>query len=144
MKVLYLFILSLSVGFLASCNKCDATNSTGGDIIDNAIVRVVHHPSGPLMVTDAGQVNFDIEVSFDNGFSYDKVDFGKYAALYLPTRAECHAGYERIVNISGETVKYTINITECGCDNKINVANWVLIPSVPSDYEYIYEINFED
>lgn len=111
MKTLLLLITVIFV--FTSCKKCDPTNSFGGEIIENAVVKVVANIPGPLLVTDASQVNFPIEVSFDNQITYEPVDFSKYSVMALPTSASCSSGYDRVVtkNTSNQTVTYTITIT---------------------------------
>lgn len=142
MKTLLLLITVLFV--FASCKKCDPTNSIGGEIIENAVVKVVANISGPLLVTNAGQVSFPIEVSFDNQITYEPVDFTKYSVMALPTSASCSSGYDRVVtkNTSNQTVTYTITITQCEtCEGSTNIQNWVLIPSVPGSYSPIFKVN---
>jgi hypothetical protein len=142
MKTLLLFITILLV--FTSCKKCDPTNSFGGDILENAVVKVVANIPGPLLVTDASQVSFPIEVSFDNQLTYAPVDFTKYSVMALPTTASCSSGYDRVVtkNLANQTVSYTITITQCEtCEGTTKIQNWVLIPAVPGSYSPIFKVN---
>jgi hypothetical protein len=142
MKTLLLLITVLFV--FTSCKKCDPTNSVGGEIIENAVVKVVANIPGPLLVTNAGQVNFPIEVSFDNQITYEPVDFTKYSVMALPTSASCSSGYDRVVtkDDANQTVTYTITITQCEtCEGTTNIQNWVLIPVVFGTYTPIFKVN---
>ena len=142
MRFLYLFTISLTFLLATACKKdCDASNSFGGEVIDNAIVKVMGHPSANTLVTEQGMMGFKYEVSFNEGLSYSPVDFGKYSVLCQITRANCSSGYHRTASIDNSegTVTYTIEITECDdCEAQATVYNWVLIPAVPSSYEAIF------
>lgn len=139
-------ILFLIIGLFAftSCKKCDPSNSSGGEIIDNAIVKVIYSVPNPILVTDSSQVNFPIEVSLDNQISFEPIDFTKYSLLAFPTTASCSSGYDRVVvkNAADQSVTYTITITECEtCEGNVYITNWVLIPAVPSNYSPIFVLN---
>lgn len=138
-----LLLLTVLLVF-TSCKKCDPTNSVGGEILENAIVKVITNISNPILVTNAGQVDYAIEVSFDNQINYEPVDFTKYSVMALPTLASCSSGYDRVVtkNATDQTVTYTITITECEtCDGSSRIQNWVLIPAVPGTYSPIFKVN---
>jgi hypothetical protein len=145
MKTLLLLFLGLIIFFLTSCNKCDPSNSIGGLVVEDAIVRVVNAaPSEPLFITASDQVNFDIEYSLDNGLTYNPVDFSQYSVLTFPTTANCSSGYERIVerDDANEIVVYTINITQCdNCQSQATISNWVLVPAIPNNYSAVYKLD---
>jgi hypothetical protein len=127
-----------------SCKKCDPTNSTGGEVIENAVVRYTPNIFGPLLITNASQLPYSIEVSFDELNDYQPVNFNQYSALAIPTSASCSSGYDRVVTVNdaNQTVTYTITITECEtCEGTANIQNWVLIPAVPSNYQPIFKVN---
>ncbi|RFC54390.1 hypothetical protein [Brumimicrobium aurantiacum] len=140
-----LFTLLAVALFFTSCNKCDPTNSHGGEIIEDAIVKVIGYQAGENYITD--QSNYDklIEVSFDGGLNYSPVNFSKYAVFSLTTTASCSSGYDRNItlNKSDSTIIYNISITECEtCKNNSTINNWVLTESIPSYYdEVIYEVD---
>jgi hypothetical protein len=140
----HISLLLIVFALFSSCKKCDPSNSIGGVVLDNAIVRVTGGTTSvPVMVTDPGQVSFLIEVSFDNGFTYSPVNFTQYTALALPTSAKCSSGYDRTVDVSTaqSLVKYTVTITQCEtCEGTVNIQNWVLIPAVPSSYDVLFEV----
>lgn len=137
--------MTISIISLTSCDKCDPSNSVGGLVIEDAIVKVmVATPSEPMFITSASQVNFDIEYSLNEGLEYAPVDFSQYSVLLFPTTANCSSGYERIVerDDANEIVVYTMNITQCdNCQSQTRIPNWVLVPAVPSNYTAVYKLN---
>lgn len=144
LKMKTLLLLISAVFIFSSCKKCDPSNSFGGEVIEDAVIKVIGGVSQPILVTDASQVNFAIEVSFDNQVTYVPVDFSKYSVMALPTTASCSSGYDRVVtkNTTSQTVTYTITITECDtCEGSANIQNWVLIPAVPGTYSPIFKVN---
>lgn len=144
MKNLNLVLTFMVVLLLQSCQKCDPSNESTGLIIDNAIVRVVGGEGGANFITSAADYNAPIEVSFDEGITYEPVDFSEYSVFSLPTTASCSSGYARNVsrNDQAEVVTYTINITECDdCEGTTTIQNWVLTSKVPANYTPIFEVD---
>jgi hypothetical protein len=140
----HISLLLIVFALFSSCKKCDPSNSIGGAVLDNVIVRVPgNQPSAPIMVTNPNQVNYLIEASFDGGVNYSPVNFTQYTALAIPTVASCSSGYDRVVEIiqAQSTVKYTLTITECTtCEGTAQVQNWVLIPAVPGSYTPVFDV----
>lgn len=139
MKTLLLLISVLFI--FSSCKKCDPSNSFGGEVIENAVVKVITDLSTPILITDASQVPYSVEVSFDGNISYQPVNFSQYSVLALPTTASCSSGYDRTVVVDdlNETVTYTVTITECEtCEGSTSIQNWVLIPSIPASYTPVF------
>lgn len=138
-------IIAISILILTGCNKCDPTNEIGGMIKKDAIVRVIDASvSGPQFINSANEYNKPIEVSFDEGVTYQPVDFTQYTVFALPTTASCSSGYNRDVttNDAGQTVTYSITITECDyCEGTTTIPNWVLTTKVPPTYTPIFEVN---
>ncbi len=137
--------LFVAILFLSGCNKCDPSNSLEGMIKKDAIVRVIDGAvPGPQFISAANEYSAPIEVSFDEGVTYEAVDFSKYSVFALPTTASCSSGYNRSVSANdvGQTVTYSIVITECDyCEGTTSIPNWVLTTKVPSTYTPIYEVN---
>ena len=137
--------LLITVVILSGCNKCDTSNSVNGIIKKDAIVRVIDATvPGPQFISAANEYNAPVEVSFDEGVTYEAVDFSKYSVFALPTTASCSSGYNRNVSANdvGQTVTYTITITECDfCEGTTSIPNWVLTTKVPSTYTPIYEVD---
>lgn len=141
-KLFILSLLILAVSF-TSCKKCDPTNSIGGIVIEDAIVRVIGYEEGNNFIKDQTEYEKSIEVSFDGGKKYTPVDFSKHSVFSLQTTASCSSGYDRSVrmNTSDSTVNYTVTITECPtCSNVSTINNWVLTEAVPSFYEESFNI----
>lgn len=141
-KILLLSALILAIS-LSSCSKCDPSNSIGGIVVEDAIVRIIGKAPIEAFITD--QTSFDkaIEVSFDEGVNYKNVDFSKYSVFALTTTARCSSGYNRNVKVNkaDATVTYTVTITECStCQNNTTIANYVLTEAVPDNYTPIFKI----
>jgi hypothetical protein len=143
MKNKIVFAILILPFVFTSCNKCDPSNSEGGLIIKDAIVRVVGGDGGSNFITSAGQFNAPIEISLDGGLTYQSVDYSEYSVFSLPTNASCSSGYNRSVttNEAVEVVTYSIVVTECDyCEGTTNIENWVLTSAVPSNYTVVYDI----
>ena len=111
-NIIYSTLFVLYILF-TGCNKCEPKNETGGMIKSDAIVRVITTKvNGPQFINSANEFNAPIEVSFDDGVTYEAVDFSKYSVFALPTTASCSSGYNRNVskNDVGQTVTYSITI----------------------------------
>lgn len=143
-KILFSSILMFTL-LLTGCNKCEPKNEVGGMIKEDAIVRVIDSSvSGPQFINSDNEYNKTIEVSFDDGVTYEPVDFTKYSVFALPTTASCSSGYNRNVaaNDAGQTVTYSITITECDyCEGTTTIPNWVLTTKVPPTYTPIFEVD---
>lgn len=142
-NILLLSGLLLSI-ILTGCNKCDPSNSEGGYVIKDAIVRVVGGEGGAHFITDSSQYNVPIEMSLDGGVTYKPVDYTKYSVFCLPTTATCSSGYNRTVtpNDASQVVTYTVSITECDyCEGSVSIKNWVLTSIIPSNYTFVYEVH---
>ncbi|MFT6503800.1 MAG: hypothetical protein ACJASQ_003938 [Crocinitomicaceae bacterium] len=160
-KLATLSIAIIAIALLSvSCNKgCDLDTddmSTGAVIAtnpNNADQLVVIYPSAGQMTgsmggdyhingTDSYASNF--EVSFDGGQSKAPVNYGAYSILANPVVIGCDAWVERNVVFDDINfiVTYTVTVHECnnGCDESRTLENYVLIPSVPSNYFVNYVI----
>ncbi len=142
LALMIVFVLALA---FAGCNKCEPKNELNGMVKKDAIVRVIKTTvSGPQFISAANEYDTEIEVSFDEGVTYEPVDFSKYSVFALPTTASCSSGYNRNVsaNDAGQTVTYTVTITECDyCEGTTTIPNWVLTTKVPASYTPIFEVN---
>lgn len=126
-----------------SCNKCDPSNTIGGEVIEGAVVKVINGSYQPRLVRNASEIPQDVEVRFDGEVSYQSVDFSKYSVISLPTTAGCSSGYDRLVELdaTNQTIKYTVTITECEtCEGQTRIDNWVLIPAVPPNITPSFEV----
>ena len=143
MKNIFLLGLLLLTFLFTGCNKCEPTNSEGGYVVKDAIVRVIGADDSANFITSPAQLNKPIEVSFDGGVTYNPVDFTQYSVFSLPTTASCSSGYNRSVTLSeaAQVVTYTVTITECDyCEGSISIQNWVLTSAIPSNYTPVFDI----
>lgn len=133
-----------SVFTLFSCNKgCEfPEDENKGKIVENAIVYGFNS-GGESYVIHNETAGFDLKVSFDNGFSYQPIDFTKYSALNFPIVAGCNTHYIREVSTNGPTgAKYKITIESCpDCENEYRTDNWVLVTKagLPPNFAVTYE-----
>lgn len=147
MKKLYLLlVLGLTLHTLSSCKKCDPSNSNSGRIIEDAIVRVgswkAQNP-GNQFINSANEFSGTIEMSLDDGVSYQPVDFSKYSVFAQTTTSSCSSGYHREVSLNAakNIATYSIEIVECStCENLVTIGNWVLTSKVPSNFTAEFEI----
>lgn len=143
MKNILLLSGLLLLLLFTGCNKCDPSNSSGGLIVKDAIVRVIGGEGGANFITDETQYNVPIEMSTDGGVTYVPVDFTQYSVFSLPTTATCSAGYNRSVTVNegAQAVTYTVSITECDyCEGTVSIDNWVLTSAIPSNYTPVFDI----
>lgn len=143
MKYILLVSGLLLTTLFTSCNKCDPTNSEGGLVVKDAIVKVIGGQGGANFITDSTQYDVPIEMSLDGGVTYTPVDYTQYSVFSLPTTATCSAGYNRSVTLSesAQAVTYTVSITECDyCEGTVSINNWVLTSAVPSNYTPVFDI----
>lgn len=143
MKNIFLLSVLLLTILFTGCNKCEPTNSEGGYVVKDAIVRVIGAENNANFITSAAQLNKPIEMSLDGGVTYMPVDFTQYSVFSLPTTASCSSGYNRSVTLSeaAQVVTYTVTITECDyCEGSTSIQNWVLTSAVPSNYTPVFDI----
>lgn len=138
-----LIFVALLIFSITSCKKCDPSNSIGGIVVKDAIVRVIGYQEGKNFITEPSEFDKEIEVSFDGGRNYNPVDFSNYSVFSLQTTASCSSGYDRnvVMNTADTTVNYTVTITECPtCQSSATINNWVLTKVVPAFYEANFRI----
>lgn len=118
-----------------------------GEIVSNALV------SQPLITWDMKnqehiiqadtQNVFELKVSFDNGNTFDDIDFKQYTLLGKYARENCKATFERNVSKddSQKKIFYNLKIKQCGkCETNWESMNWVLVPKIPENYNVIFNI----
>ena len=148
-----LIIIVFAVLLLSSCKKkdddveiptCDLPEQTvgSGEIIQNALVDAINPDSfstgngGDIIRSDSENV-YNLMVSYDQGVSYDSIDFDQYTVLGKSASGTCTAVFDR--HVSRDTVAkkctYRIKVYECGlCLRLWPDANLVLVPRIPEDY----------
>lgn len=148
-------ILSLVIALTISCKKdrnCELPKQIigTGEIVSNALV------SQPLITWDMknqehiikadSQNVFNLKVSFDNGNTYDTIDFNQYTLLGKYTRENCKATFERDVrkNDAQKEYFYKIKVHQCGtCETNWESMNWVLVPKIPEDYSVSFIVDYK-
>lgn len=128
--------------FLIGCEKCELPdNSQSGEILDHVVLKDLQSS-----ITDFDEILIDdsltnslyesVVVSFDNGMTYDEIDFTNYSLLGINTSTTCSATFNRTldINLEDSTAVYSLRINECeDCDFTVSTQNWVLTPKIP-DY----------
>jgi len=145
MKTLNIIVAFLALVFLnTSCNKCEVEDVSTGIIETEGQLRIVGNPYGSELIREQHPEGIEYLISYDEGVTYEPVDFTKYDLMVLPTQSSCLASYYKDVklDVENEKVVYTLRIEECGtCNQQVSLKNWVLIDKVPANYtpEFILE-----
>ncbi len=153
MKVIYLMLIAAFM--LSSCSSPDdnelpipATNI----IVENALVSeppITEEMRYKEFVIQTDSLNiFNLEVSFDDGVTYEPIDFSNYTLLgkYDPASG-CEVIYSRNATRDDEAKKisYEIKVDQYGvCDCFHLSMNWVLIPKMPEDYNVEFSVEHID
>lgn len=138
--------LILFIAYLASytsCSKCETGNLSTGEIIENSIVRSMSNAPGQKVFREASDFFAELEMSLDNGQSYNPVNFDLYSVLSFPTSSNCAANFVRNVTFdeANEMVLYKITITNCpDCTSQVKQSNFVLTRKVPENYTVNFEL----
>lgn len=140
------------MAFAISCNEnkhCELpTQIIGtGEIVSNALVSQplitwVMKEQEHIIKADSQNI-FNLKVSFDNGNTYDNIDFNKYTLLGKYARENCKATFERNVtkNDSQKKYFYKIKVYQCGtCKTNWESMNWALVPKIPNDYNVSFTV----
>lgn len=145
-------ILSLLLSFTFSCNKdksCELpTQIIGtGEIVSNALISQAliswEMKSNEYIIKAASQNVFNLKVSFDNGNTYDTIDFNQYTLLGKYARENCKVTFDRNITKNDAQKKYLYNIKvhQCGtCEINWESMNWVLVPKIPDDYTVSFNL----
>ena len=100
---------------------------------------------GDKIITSESQNIHGLELSFDDGATYQPIDFTKYTILgKYADKGACMAVFNRNVTKNAEQQKYVYKITviHCGgCEKPNSSTNWVVIPKLEDDFlvEFIVE-----
>lgn len=153
MKKIYLILIIATLSS-SSCRKdeCELPDQIigTGEIIENALVSqpvITWEMRDKVHVIQDDSLNkYNLKVSFDNGSTYDPIDFSMYTLLGKYARGKCNVTFERNVirNDSQKKLYYDIKVHQCGtCEINWESMNWVLIPKMPNDYEVVFNVNEE-
>lgn len=150
LKVSFAIVVVLSS---TACKKCkvDSVEINSGAIINDVVLYptsgyLTGNMGGDYVIQSSDSYANNFEVSFDGG-GKESVNYANYTILAFPVTAKCNASFERNVNIDDatNTVKYTIKVTQCdNCPEERYTENYVLVPSFPSNYEVIRELQIVD
>ena len=147
-----IFIITIIFFFIISCKRDDCKKMPEqiigtGEIINNAIVRDISRiPKTDYIITSDSLNVFNIPalssdsiivinltVSFNNGTTYQPIDFSQYTILGKYAEAGgCKVVFDRNVtkNIENKKYIYKITIIHCGyCEDGFSDMNWVLVMS---------------
>ena len=130
------------------CDSMPQQTIGTGEIIQNALFRRSKaHSSlpqeGQVITSDSLNI-FNLEVSFDNGETYQPIDFSEYTLLGQYASGGCWVVFDRNVtkNKERQTYIYTITVIECGdCYSMDSSMNWVLIPKIEDDFSVEFIVN---
>jgi len=97
-----------------------------------------------FIITSEEKDFINLEVSFDNGETYNQIDFSKYSLLGKLEYGDCSCVFQRNVSKNSEEKKYIykIIVISCGsCKALCGDYNCVLIPKVEEDFcvEFVVE-----
>ncbi len=149
MKVIYFMLIAAFM--LSSCSSPDDNElpiPATGIIVENALVSeppITEDMHNKEFVIQTDSLNiFNLEVSFDDGVTYEPIDFSKYTLLgkYVPGSG-CEVIYSRNATRDDEAkkVSYEIKADQYGvCDCSHPSMNWVLIPKIPEDYNVVFSV----
>lgn len=130
-------------------NMPNAKEGAGtGEIINNVLFKQSRNyenlQEGQVITSDPFD-NFFL-VSFDNGATYNPVDFSKYSLLGKYAEGDCTAFFYRDVSKDAKKKKYiyTIKVISCGNCMAADVnSNWVLIPKIEEGFSVEFVIKHE-
>jgi len=122
------------------CDSMPQQTVGTGEIIQNARLKgqfgLSSSPKEQVVTSDSLNI-FSLEVSFDNGETYQSIDFSEYTVLGLSVSGRCWVVFDRNVtkNVERQTYIYTITVIECGdCYSSNSSMNWVLIPKIEEGF----------
>lgn len=134
MKKFILGIALMSVAF--SCaKKCDkpSRDVNSGVIVPDTFIKEVSHNGGSNIIRSG-----DYKVSFNEGVTYENIDWEEYSIVRFPMVVPCNVQFDRNVEIDypNHLVNYTIEVNSCSdCKDQYSVTNMVLVPRIPENFE---------
>ncbi|MDR0604903.1 MAG: hypothetical protein LBG80_11435 [Bacteroidales bacterium] len=149
MKKAAIFIICNIILFSCKSDKGDSASQTGINvIIPNAIVT---HPMVTREMREREHVIrsdtenvYQLQVSFDEGKSFQDIDFSQYTLLGKYTSGGgCKVNFERNVskNMLDKQMIYSIQVKQYGlCEMLVESMNWVLISKLSNDYSVVFTV----
>ena len=116
-----------------------------GEIINNVLLKSNYHSSKEGLVITSDSLNFlNVTVSFDNGATYNPIDFSQYTLLGKYAVGNSRAVFfDRNVtkDVKNQKYIYTIRVISCGEWEDDTNMNWVLVPKIEDNFtvEFIVE-----
>lgn len=155
--LLFTLLIGTAALSFSSCKKTcviDKENVDSGDIISEVNgYKVVVYNTGYMAgglgnhITGSHPYSSAIEVSFDDGYTREQINYAIYNVLRYPITVSCEAKVDRNVYIdpTTQTVTYKIEVTECGsCDERYSAENYVLVPAFPQSYTILYDLTVNE
>jgi len=120
-----------------------------GLIVSNALIPFInefsHSYGNENYIFNSEEENiYDLTVSYDNGQTFEPIDFAHYTILGKHTQGACIVRYLRDVSKNDKLKKYvyTILVVNCGmCESRDASMNWVLVPKIEDDYAVEFVVN---
>jgi len=138
--------------FATSCNrKCELPVQTigTGEIISTALVQqpliTWEMRDNEHIIKTKSENIFDLKVSFDDGVTFDTIDFNKYTLLGKYAHESSRVSFVREVTKNETLKKYTYHITvyQCGTyKNHWESMNWVSIPKIEDDFDVEFQVKY--
>jgi hypothetical protein len=137
----------------SSCKKCkvDGISANSGAIIEDVVIYpqagfMTSNMAGNYVISANSSYADKYEMTF-NGGERTAINYSNFNLMAFPVTARCNASFERNVDINhtNQTVTYTINVTQCSnCKEERTTENYVLVPTFPSTYVVVYDLNVVD
>ena len=132
------------------CDKKLPPSTSSGLIISNAKLKIADpktndYFSGVIINEESANENYTYQVSFDDGATYNNVDFSKYTILGYPIMGGGHISFGKDVtkDVANKKYIYTIDAVECRYYKVACIAtNCVLIPKIEEDYTVDFVVNY--
>ena len=150
--VILLFVISCT-DMYKGCNNMPEQTVGTGEIVNDALIwfnlttnlDIFDSEKGQVITSDSENI-FDLVVSFDNGETYQPIDFSKYSVLGKNAVESCRVVFDRNVTKHAAQQKYIYKITviHCGdCQKLATNMNWVLIPKIEDDFSVEFVMEFK-
>ena len=139
----------------SGCKNMPEQTIGTGEIIMNALVWYSNLDLSTIELINSNSKNnqiiasdseniFGLVVSFDNGESFQPIDFSQYTVFGKYADGSCRVIFEKNITKKVEQKKYIYKITviQCGfCEKLVTSMNWVLIPKIEDDFivEFVVE-----
>jgi hypothetical protein len=132
------------------CDKKLPASTSSGIIIENAKLNINDPKTGEyfteLVINEESlQGENSYKVSFDDGATFDNIDFSKYTILGYPILGGGRTSYNKNVtkDVTNKKYIYTIDALECTYYRVASIAtNCVLIPKIEDDYTVEFVVNY--